>query len=150
MERQAKLAAVFVMTLSLLGCGHTNSGLDTRSRDVLQVKRLEFVDPDGRIRASLGVESAGVALRMFDRAGRPALVLEVKNDSPRDRALLTFLDGDAKASAALGYSSFVLSAPDVVWGNKMPMLAFFGAEEKVSWHAPPDIVGPWNEARFVH
>lgn len=88
---------------------------------------------------------------MFDREGRLAIVMEVKNDSPRDRPLITFFDSVQRPSATIGYPSFMLmpDAPDVQWNNEDPMIAFLGKERGVLWHAPTEIVGPWKDVRLI-
>jgi hypothetical protein len=118
--------------------------------EVLRARRLEIVDTAKQVRASVGVEADGVRFRMHDREGRVSLVIEVKNDTPSDRALVTFLDDRDRASAAIGYTSFVMvGADDVLSKNRTPMMVFLHGDGHVNWHAPSSIVGSWGDARLV-
>lgn len=142
---------ILVGVLLLLAVLSWSVGSQTNPSDVVRTTKIELVDSQGKLRATLGVDSGRVAVRMFDRNGNIAMTMEVRDDSPRDRPIITFFDPAGRASATVGYPSFLTSSsPDVRWANKFPTIAFFGDDGRVSWHAPPDVVGPWKDARFIH
>jgi hypothetical protein len=75
---------------------------DKSPPDVLRAKRLEIVDDEGKVRASLGTDEKGIAsLSLFDPSGRLRASLDAE-EIPGVASGLGLFDTNGKLRAAVG------------------------------------------------
>lgn len=146
------LARPWLVVLAALCAAHcAGSHAGGGDGDVVRARKVEIVDRAGRVRATLGCDDDGVAMKMLDSGGRPAVSVSVKTGTPRDRALVTLYGEDGRATAVLGYPEFQFAdASDVLWGDRRPTLTFLDDSESIVWHAPPQVVAPDRTMKYVH
>jgi hypothetical protein len=94
-RRQRSLRAL--ATFALASVVAVATGFTLHGSDVVQAERVELVDAQGATRASLGTDTTGVRLTVYDTRGRVTASLHL-NGEPR----LTVRDAGGREVAALG------------------------------------------------
>lgn len=147
MRRIQSRTLLLCFLLTVAGC---MPGAKRQTADTIRVQRMEIVDRGGQVRAILDCSEDGVWLRLQDRQGRKSVSVGMKDGTPRDRPMIIFYDADERASAVLGYPTFLVEPPDMIWADKKPSLVFLSDSESVMWQVPASPPGPHNIGRFLH
>jgi len=86
-----------LMAFALASVVGAATGFARHGPGVVQAERVELVDAQGTTRATLGTDTTGVSLTVYDKRGRITASLQLNGD-PR----LTIRDAGGREVAALG------------------------------------------------
>jgi hypothetical protein len=99
-KRRNRYLLIGLVVLGIAWAGTITTGcVQTQTGDkAIRTEKIEVVDSQGRVRASLGVADGGPALAMYDEKGKPRAGLVVTEKVPG----LFLYDENGKLRASLG------------------------------------------------